>query len=440
MTSEFPSVIEIDRSGPLDAEVRVPGSKSYTNRALMIAALADGSTCLSNVLHSDDTEYMIAALQDLGFTLTVDDTQVQVCGKGGRIPAAEADLFVGNSGTSLRFLTALVSLGNGRFRIDGVERMRQRPVQPLLDGLNQLGARARSQTGTGCPPVEVAASGLQGGTARMEGHLSSQYFSALLMAAPYARSDVMIEVIGELVSKPYIDMTLHIMRDFGAVVEHEHYRRFHVTAGVPYQAQTYIIEGDATAASYFFAAPLIAGGRVRVHGIDRRSTQGDIAFLDLLEQMGAEVQSGDGWVEVRGSRLHGIECDMNAISDTAQTLAVVAIFADSPTRVRNIAHVRHKETDRIRAVVTELRRCGIEARELPDGFEIHPGTPHPCTIETYDDHRMAMSFSLIGLRIPGIRIDNPGCVSKTFPDFFERLGSITRPPRRRSSGTELQER
>lgn len=413
-------------AGTIDAIVKVPGSKSYTNRALITAALADGDSTITNALFSDDTGYMSSSLNVLG--IPIEEQQRSntfiVHGKGGTIPARQANLFIGNAGTAMRFLTAMLTLGNGVYEIDGVARMRQRPIQDLLDGLRQLGADVMSKNNDGCPPVIIRGKGLSGGLAVVKGDLSSQYFSALLMTAPYAKKDVVIEVKGNLVSKRYVDMTVALMRQFGVSVENNDYKMFFVKSGQFYKAINYEVEGDASAASYFFAAAAITGGKVRVVGIGSDSLQGDVHFVDVLKSMGCRVKMGGNWIEVQGNALYGVDVDMGDMPDVVQTLAAVAVFAHGKTRVRNVKNMRIKETDRIAAVVNELRRMGISAVEYEDGFEIEPSSPRPAEIETYDDHRMAMSFALVGLRSKGISIKNPECVSKTFPDYFQRLETL----------------
>ncbi len=413
-------------TGTIDAIVKVPGSKSYTNRALITAALADGESMIANALFSDDTKYMASGLNVLGISVEEqqDVNKFIVHGKGGAIPAREANLFVGNAGTAMRFLTAMLTLGNGDYEIDGVTRMRQRPIQDLLDGLRQLGADVISKHNDGCPPVIIRGKGLDGGLAVVKGDLSSQYFSALLMTSPYAKRDVVIEVKGCLVSKRYVDMTIALMCQFGVNVENNDYKMFLVKSGQRYKATNYEVEGDASAASYFFAAAAITGGKVRVVGIGSDSLQGDIHFVDVLKSMGSKITMGSKWIEVQSNTLHGVDVDMGDMPDVVQTLAAVAVFARGKTRVRNVKNMRIKETDRIAAVVNELRRMGISAVEYEDGFEIEPSPPRPTEIETYDDHRMAMSFALIGLRSKGISIKNPECVSKTFPDYFQRLEAL----------------
>lgn len=416
---------------PLHATVRVPGSKSLTNRALLIAALADGTTTLTNALFSDDSRYFVNALQTLGFDVSLDleNARMTVTGQGGRIPATSAELFIGNAGTAARFLTAFLTLGSGEYIIDGESRMRERPIGDLVKALTQLGARVESvsdEQATICPPVKISASGLPGGNTRVAGNISSQYLSALLMVAPYAQSPVEIEVTTELNSKPYVDMTLSIMQDLGISVKRDGYKCFYISPAHYSPLSTYLIESDVSAASYFFAAPAICGGMVKVENITRQSVQGDIAFLDVLEKKGCEVQESDNSIIVTcKSALQGLDIDMRDIPDTAQTLAAIAPFASTPTRIRGIASARVKETDRVSATCTELARLGVKVDEHEDGMTIYPCDEFKsATVQTYNDHRMAMAFSLVGLRVSGIEIENPGCVSKTFPNFFEVLETL----------------
>ncbi|MCA8988575.1 MAG: 3-phosphoshikimate 1-carboxyvinyltransferase [Planctomycetaceae bacterium] len=412
---------------PVTGEIQPPGSKSITNRALVIAALAEGESTLQGTLASDDTRVMLESLKRLGISWTqAAADQIRIEGCGGKIPAQKADLWLENSGTSIRFLTALCAIGQGEYLLDGNQRMRQRPIRDLVTTLSSLGVDLECLEKNGCPPVSVKANGLTGGLARIEGGISSQFLSGLLMAAPYADNVLDIEVASELVSVPYIEMTLDVMQQFGVEVQTPDLRHFRISPS-RYQGRVYQIEPDASAASYFFALAAITGGRVTIPGLNRKAMQGDVHFVDVLEEMGCEVHWGENSITVQGRELRGIDIDMNAISDTAQTLAAVAVFAQGPTRVRNVAHMRVKETDRVSAVVTELQRLGIHTVEHEDGYEIHPGQIQPATIETYDDHRMAMSFSLIGLRVPGIRIANPGCTAKTYPRFFEDLERLVSP-------------
>ncbi len=417
----------------LHATVRVPGSKSLTNRALLIASLANGTTRLTNALFSDDSCYFAKALQTLGFDVQLDEAnhEMTVTGLNGKIPATRAELFIGNAGTAARFLSAFLTLGNGEYVLDGDPRMRERPVGDLVDALTQLGATIHPsafspQPSLICPPVKIVASGLPGGKTKIAGNTSSQFLSALLMVAPYAKSPIEIEVVADLNSKPYVDMTIAVMQDFGVEIERQGYERFIIQRSFFFPLSSYMIESDASAASYFFAAPAVCGGTVRVENISRQSKQGDIAFLDVLQKMGCRIKEGDNFIEVTGTEsLNGVDVDMRDISDTAQTLAVVAPFASSPTRIRGIAFTRAKETDRVHATCTELRRLGVRVEEHEDGLTIHPVEKiRPAVVQTYNDHRMAMAFSLIGLRCEGITIENPSCVSKTFPNFFEVLETL----------------
>ncbi len=410
---------------PLNAAVRVPGSKSMTNRALLIASLANGTTRLTNALFSDDTRFFAGALQTLGFDIRMDEAKcvMSVAGLGGKIPANRAEIYIGNAGTAARFLSAFLTLASGEFLLDGNSRMRERPIGDLIDSLNQLGAKLEAVNN--CPPVKISACGLMGGHTKIGGGISSQFLSALLMVAPYAKSSVSIEV-ADLNSKPYVDMTISMMRDFGVEVERFGYSRFTIHPA-PYAAlAAYRIESDASAASYFFAAPAICGGSIRVENVSRKSIQGDIAFLDVLKNMGCRIEEAENSIEVSGtSDLRGVDVDMREMPDTAQTLAAIAPFASSPTRIRGIASARLKETDRVFSTCAELKRLGVEVNEHEDGMTIHPCKSfNPAVVRTYDDHRMAMAFSLIGLRVNGVTIDDPSCVAKTFPAYFEVLETL----------------
>lgn len=421
----YPERLEIiPLSKPLAATIRVPGSKSITNRALVLAALSTRSQ-LRGALQSEDTEVMVEALRALGFDVQTDWANgiVSVCRRTdkSRIAASEADLFVGNSGTSMRFLTALVCLGQGRYRLDGVTRMRERPIEPLLSALRYLGAKAYSERGDGYPPVIVEADGLRGGVVHITGGVSSQYLSGLLMVAPFSREPMTI-LVDSLVSRPYVAMTVEMMRQFGCPVETDGSNWFQVPRQNWYAARDYDIEPDASAASYFLAGAAITQGEVTIPNLGLYGLQGDVQFVNVLFEMGCDTgQSGNESLHVRGGPLRGIDVDMNAISDTVMTLAAVACFADGPTTIRNVAHIRHKETDRLTALAAELRKVGAEVDEFPDGLRITPRPLHGAEIETYNDHRMAMSMALIGLRVPGIIIKNPGCVAKTYPRFWEDL-------------------
>ncbi len=427
---DYPSELTIDRwhHVPQDARVRVPGSKSLTNRALIVSALADGPSTLLGALDSDDTRVMVQALANLGITIehVPAEDEIRVLGCGGTIPSKDAALFVDNSGTSLRFLTAMIATSQGTYKLDGSPRMRERPVADLLQALNGLGADAKSDLGTGCPPLTVTATGLDGGNAFVKGDVSSQFLSGLLMALPNSKGVTTVEVDGVLVSQPYVAMTLNVMEAFGVRPENRKNRRFNVRPG-KYKGRTYAIEPDASAASYFFALAAITGGTVTVEGLGSASVQGDMGFLDVLEHMGCQVERTADETTVSGGLLKGVDVDMNAISDTVMTLAVVALFASGHTRIRNVAHIRHKETDRIGALAVELRKLGATVEEQPDGLLIFPpdgGKITAASIATYKDHRMAMSFALVGVKAGGVTIQDPGCVAKTYPRFWEDLAKV----------------
>ncbi|MBE3134834.1 MAG: 3-phosphoshikimate 1-carboxyvinyltransferase, partial [Acidobacteria bacterium] len=415
--------------GPLRARARVPGSKSLTNRVLVASALADRRTTLTGALIADDSRHMAGALAALGIGVTIHAEQCRMVIDGalGRIPARAAELRVGNSGTTARFLTAVLTLGDGEYVIDGEPRMRERPIGGLVDALVQLGATI--ECSSGCPPVRIVARGLRGGRARVSGAVSSQFLSAILLAAPCARMPVEVVVEGELRSKPYVDMTVATLASFGIEVARVGFDRFRVNPG-PYRSPgTYQVEADASAASYLFAAAAIVGGSVRVEGLTRRSLQGDIRFVDILSAMGCRVRDGDTWTEVcREGALRGVDVDLGDMPDVAQTLAAVAPFAESPTTIRGIASARLKECDRIAASAEALARLGVTVSERPDGLVIEPcARLRPAVVPTRDDHRMAMAFALVGLGTPGVTIENPGCVSKTFPGFFAALDHLREP-------------
>ncbi len=427
MTS-YPDVYAVQPPAhtPKGARVRPPGSKSLTNRALIVSSLAEGRCKLTGALDCDDTRVMVDSLQRLGFVIehNTETSTILIEGEGGRIPKSGLELFVGNSGTSLRFLTALVTLGHGTYRLDGVPRMRERPVADLLAALNRLGTDVRSEANNGCPPVIVHADEFEGGFTEVRGDISSQFLSAMLMVLPYAARASTVEVHGTLVSTPYISMTMGVMEFFGVTISNHNFRQFNVGRG-RYRPRNYAIEPDASSASYWFAAAGVTGGSIIVDGIGNSSAQGDMAFLEILEHMGCRVERGVLNTTVHGGPLRGVDVDMNAISDTVMTLAVLALFADGYTRIRNVAHIRHKETDRLAAVATELRKLGATVNEYPDGLLIVPPDKiTPATIATYDDHRMAMAFSLVGLKVPGVVIENPGCVAKTYPGYWQHLEQL----------------
>ena len=418
----LPAELAIAPRGALDARVRVPGSKSVTNRALLAAALARGTSTLRGGLHSDDTEAMQACLAQLGIHLDTATEPWTIAGADGRLASPAAPLFSRNSGTTARFLTAAATLADGPVVIDGNARMRERPIDDLTRALEALGAACRLEGTGGCPPVRVAGGGLPGGAAEIDASRSSQYVSAVLLAAPYAARSVTLSFRdGVVVSRPYIDLSMDVMRAFGAEADWSGPAEISVGNRLGYESRDYAIEADASSAAYPFCAAAIAGGRVRVDGIRTATQQPDIGLLDLLERMGCRVTRGDDWASVTGPAgpLRGIDVDMNRLPDAVLALAVVACFAEGPTRIRNVGNLRIKETDRLAALETELRKLGVRAVAGPDDLRIEPAPLQGAHIDTYDDHRMAMSFALAGLVQPGIVIRDPACVSKTWPAFFD---------------------
>jgi len=403
---------------------RVPGSKSITNRALMLAALCDGESRLDGVLGSDDTRHMRAALEALGIDIRESGDTLVVHGGRARLRPAKAPLFVGNSGTSVRFLAALACLVDGETTLYGDEAMSKRPIQVLVDGLKQLGVEVTCASG--CPPLTVRGGRLAGGRIRMQGDRSSQYFSAVLMAAGLAEADVEVEIEGELVSRPFVDITRRMIEDFGGVVE-ETPAGYHVRAVGSYRARHYQIEPDATAASYPFALAAASGGSVEIPGLGANPLQGDYAFVDLLASMGAQVEKHADRTVVRGGpQLTGIDVDMRDISDTVMTLAALSPLCSGPTRIRNVANIRIKETDRLAATAAELERLGQSVSTGPDWLAVEPRPLQPALVHTYADHRMAMSFAVLGAVTGGISIEDPACVAKTYPHFFDDLAAAYR--------------
>lgn len=413
--------------GPLAAVITVPGSKSITNRALLLAAMADGRSRIDSLLLSDDTQRMADALKTLGFAVDVDapNQGITVAGRGGAIPSASADLNIGGAGTAMRFLAGFLTLGRGRYRIDGNPRMRERPIGALLDAMRRLGIDIVSERANGCPPIVIdnTASTFDGGAATIDASLSSQFVSALLMPAPLWRNGLALTVVGDS-ARPFIEMTLKLMDRWGARSSFAG-DKIVVPGAQRYHAMEFAVEPDASSASYFAAAAALVGGTVTLRGLNADSVQGDIAFLNILARMGAHVKWRRDCVEVTGAaRLDGVDLAMNAIPDMAPTLAAIAPFAATPTRIRNVAFIRHHESDRIRALATELRRLGAAVREFDDGLEIAPSRLRPAAIETYDDHRIAMAFAITGLKLPGVRIKDPACVAKTYPGFFTDLHKL----------------
>ena len=411
----------------LAGHVTIPGSKSISNRVLLLAAMAQGDTRLHNLLDSDDIRVMRQALTQLGVGLREGADSWLVEGRAGALVTQDLDcsLDLGLAGTAIRPLAAALTLGRGRFRLDGIERMRERPIGPLVDGLRQLGAHIDYLAEPGFPPVSIHGTGLDGGAVRMAGDLSSQFLTSLLMAAPLARGPVQIDIDGVQVSKPYLAITLHLMSRFGVSAEHRDFQHFEITPTGYRAPGDFLVEADASSASYFLAAGAIAGEGVTVHGIGSDSVQGDVAFVDVLRKMGATVEMSSASISVRPGRLQGVDLDLNAIPDAAMTAAILAVFASGPTTLRNIYNWRVKETDRLAAMSTELRKLGATVIEGRDFLSITPPARLcPAQIDTYGDHRMAMCFSLACLGGVAVHIRDPDCVSKTFPTYFELFESL----------------
>ncbi|MFU2488522.1 bifunctional 3-phosphoshikimate 1-carboxyvinyltransferase/cytidylate kinase [Thauera sp. WH-1] len=415
--------------------VRLPGSKSISNRVLLLAALAEGETDIRDLLMSDDVERMLEALRALGvdWRREGDSLNYHVRGVGGPFPVKTGELFLGNAGTAFRPLTAALALSGGEYRLSGVPRMHERPIGDLVDALRQLGADISCTANEGYPPLHLKPATIRpGGVVRVRGDVSSQFLTALLMALPLTGVETTVEVVGELISKPYIRITLELMARFGVQVQQQGWERFVVPGGARYRSPgTVFVEGDASSASYFLAAGAIGGGPLRVEGVGSASIQGDVRFAEALEQLGARITMGDNWIEAAapaGGVLKAFDLDLNHIPDAAMTLAVAALFADGPCRLRNIASWRVKETDRIAAMAIELRKVGAEVEEGADYLVVsRPPRLRPAAIDTYDDHRMAMCFSLISLGGCRVRINDPKCVNKTFPGYFDAFGQVARP-------------
>ncbi|MEY7586039.1 3-phosphoshikimate 1-carboxyvinyltransferase [Salmonella enterica] len=415
----------------VDGAINLPGSKSVSNRALLLAALACGKTVLTNLLDSDDVRHMLNALSALGinYTLSADRTRCDITGYGGALRAPGAlELFLGNAGTAMRPLAAALCLGQNEIVLTGEPRMKERPIGHLVDSLRQGGANIDYLEQENYPPLRLRG-GFIGGDIEVDGSVSSQFLTALLMTAPLAPEDTIIRVKGELVSKPYIDITLNLMKTFGVEITNHHYQQFVVKGGQQYHSPgRYLVEGDASSASYFLAAGAIKGGTVKVTGIGRKSMQGDIRFADVLEKMGATITWGDDFIACTRGELHAIDMDMNHIPDAAMTIATTALFAKGTTTLRNIYNWRVKETDRLFAMATELRKVGAEVEEGHDYIRITPPAKlQHADIGTYNDHRMAMCFSLVALSDTPVTILDPKCTAKTFPDYFEQLARMSTP-------------
>lgn len=426
--------------GPVEGEIRPPGSKSLTNRILLAAAGAGKKTLLTGALRSEDTTVMLDSLQQIGVIVESSDDgrTLQIDGSGltPHYGAEPLRLYIANSGTTVRFLTAFLSALGGNYVLHGVPRMHQRPIGELLKAINQLvDGTVTAESPNGCPPVHIQSKGWKGGMVSVSGDVSSQYLSGLLLAAPLAKESVTIAVDGELVSKPYVAMTCEVLKACGVpTVVSDDLARFEIPAGSRYDFDQYAIEPDASAASYFWAAAALTGGTVQVQGLSKDALQGDVGFVEVLEKMGCTVSDDGESISVTGGALQGIDVDMNAISDTVQTLAMVALFASGPTTVRGVAHNRFKETDRIADLACELRKLGAEVHENEDGLIIHPLTAQQrqnfsgARLATYHDHRMAMSLALAGLKLPGVEIENPSCTAKTYPEYFADLESLIKRP------------
>jgi 3-phosphoshikimate 1-carboxyvinyltransferase len=433
----YPEHLDLEPVMQVAGSVRLPGSKSISNRTLLLAALSEGTTTIHDLLASDDTLVMLGALKSLGIQWEQLDERTHVVhGAGGKLPVIDADLFMGNAGTAIRPLTAALAVIGGDYTLHGVQRMHERPIGDLVDALNAVGAQIEYTGNPGYPPLRIRRGHIIASRMSVRGNVSSQFLTALLMAAPLMAKDhaITIEVEGELISKPYIEITLNLMRRFGVTVEQDGWAAFTVQPGQAYRSPGGIhVEGDASSASYFLAAGAIAGGPVRVEGVGRDSIQGDVRFADALEQMGATITRGETWIEARSNGvLKAIDADFNHIPDAAMTIAVAALYADGPSTLRNIASWRVKETDRLAAMATELRKVGAIVEEGADYIRVTPPAElSPATIDTYDDHRMAMCFSLASLdgkarRGNAMRINDPKCVAKTFPDYFETFAGIAK--------------
>lgn len=414
---------EIEPRTSLNSTVWIPGSKSITHRSAIAASLATGESTLPGFLACADTLYTIGVLKDLGVEISPEGQTLQVKGMGGRFSPVHGrkEFYLGNSGTSIRLLLSTVSLASGEFLLTGSSQLLRRPIGELVDALNQLGVDIICVEQNGCPPVLIRAQGIRGGRVTMSGEKSSQYLSSLLLSGPYAEKGVEVEITGRLVSRPYVDITIEVMREFGVSVDRHGYRYFMVPPGDGYLPREFSIEGDVSAASYFWAAAAVTGGRVTTENIKPYTTrQGDIAFLEILREMGCRVDRETERVSVCGGPLSGIEADMSAIPDQVPTLASVALFANDSTAIRNVPHLRYKESDRLRNIALEWGKLGGTVEELADGLIIHRGTAlRGARVESHDDHRLTMSLAVVGLKVPGVRIKGEDCVTKSFPRFWE---------------------
>ena len=412
-------MIEIKPHKIKACRVSVPGSKSYTHRMLIAAALSDGMCTLKNPLVSEDTRFTIEALRQMDIQIDFHNDDMRIHGKGGRLGAGKAPIHLGNSGTSMRLLSAVAALGNGAYTLTGTARMQERPIKDLLDALQQIGVKARSLNGSGCPPVEITGAAIRKDQVDINCQKSSQYLSALLLIAPCTHNGLKISVTGGLVSRPYVDLTINLMKTFGLDLEREGYRRFNVPGGQIYRAGEYTVEADCSQAAYFWGAAAISGADIKVMGVNADSAQGDIHFVNLLQRMGCRVFKDSDGIRVAGGSLCAIEVDLADMPDQVPMLAVVAAFARGTTIIKNVAHLRSKESDRLTATVTELKKMDIDAECTADALVVRGGKPKGAIIETYNDHRIAMSFATAGLKVPGVCIQNESCVEKSFPAFWQ---------------------
>ncbi len=417
-------MIEITPRNNIQAEITVPGSKSYTHRILIASALSDGRCHITNALHSEDTMLTLDALRQLGIGIELHDDHISVSGSHGRLISPEKPIYLGNSGTSMRLLAAVAALADGVSILTGTSRMCERPIKDLLDGLNQTGISASSQKGSGCPPIEIRGGKVKGGSVDLRCGISSQYLSALLLIAPYTENGLEINVIEGPVSKPYIDMTINVMRQFGVSVNRKGYDQFYIKGRQIYQSGNYAVEPDCSNASYFWAGAAVTKGKVKVRGISKQSEQGDVRLLEMFEKMGCKIIEEHDGLTLIGETLKGIKADMADMPDMVPTLAVVAAYAEGTTVIENVAHLKAKESDRLSAVATELSKMGIEAIADDNSLTVNGGIPHGAEIDTYDDHRIAMCFAVAGLKTPGVKIKDEKCVEKSFPTFWEVFGKL----------------
>jgi 3-phosphoshikimate 1-carboxyvinyltransferase len=413
---------QVQTRPPIHATVKIPGSKSVSHRALIAAGLADGVSLLKDLLICEDTSYTVNALRQLGIRIALEGNCAEVSGVAGRFYPSDyrKEIFLGNSGTSFRLLLSTVALSRGEYIFAGTQRMHERPIGGLVTALEQMEVKVSWPDKKGYPPVLIQAQGIPGGKVIIPGNQSSQFVSSLLLAGPYAKKDIEIEVNGQMVSRPYVDLTLGVMERFGVSVIREDYRYFRVPSRRQYRSCRFAVEGDVSSASYFWGAAAVTGGTVITHNINSKAThQGDIQFLEILEKMGCHIESGSSQVAVSGRSLCGIDADMNTMPDMVPTLAAIALFARGKTLIRNVSHLRHKESDRLKAIAMEWHRLGSRIEELPDGLIIHGNQKlNGAMVESHDDHRLAMALAVIGLNVPGVRIKNEDCVNKSFPRFW----------------------